>query len=325
MSVAPVMTFSKSPRYSSSARSPRLAIVLIFMVVLSIIPRQTSSAQTGWQWYKTDTHIHSVVSADAYPDLGILTSAAKAAGFNAIFVTDHNLASDFPANGSANLVPFEDSYLHLFTGTYGTQTAAVNELATTPVNTGTRSLHMVSTSTGSAETDTWAIRGPSLRSGDIILKVSIYPTRIDAGSGAYASVSRGGDTFRSDPGIASSIARDDTIYMITLVPRQTRDISEKDRLGHGPDRAACTADFRAHVGGCSIERDGFHHVIGASAHGIGRDHHTVPNPAYSITTGHSTRDSQPYICGALCVWHIDRITSRVRVLRRAIQVKDCWA
>lgn len=192
MYVAPMINFSQSPLYSSSARFLRLAVVLM-VIMVSIIPRQISTAQASWQWYKADTHIHSVVSADAYPDLGILTSKAKAAGFNAIFVTDHNLASDFPANGVANLVPFEDSYLHLFTGTFGTQTATVNELVTTPVNTGTKSLHMASTSTGSAETATWAIRGPSLRSGDVILKVSIYPTRIDPGSGAYVSVSIGGD------------------------------------------------------------------------------------------------------------------------------------
>jgi hypothetical protein len=174
-------------------RPLRLALALIIIIALAGFPRQVSTAQAGWQWYKTDTHIHSSVSADAYPDLGILSNNAKAAGYNAIFATDHNLASDFPANGVANQVPFEDSYLHLFTGTYGTLNSTANELVSIPVNTGSKSLHLASTSTGSAETYTWAVRGPNFRSGDIILKVSIYPTRIDAGSGVYVSASIGGD------------------------------------------------------------------------------------------------------------------------------------
>ncbi len=54
-------------------------------------------------------------------------------------------------------------------------------------------MHLFSTSTGSAETHTWGIRGPNFRSGEITLKFSVYPTQIDAGSGAYVSVSIGGD------------------------------------------------------------------------------------------------------------------------------------
>jgi hypothetical protein len=171
-----------------------LTLALIIVIVLSGWSPQVSTAQAGWQWYKTDTHIHSSVSADTYIDLGLLSNKAKAAGYNAVFVTDHNLASDFPANGVANQVPFEDAYFHWFPGIYGTQTSTLNELASTPVNSGTKSLHMVSaSSSSSAETCTWAARGPNFRSGDIILKVSIYPTRIDAGSGIYVSVSIGGD------------------------------------------------------------------------------------------------------------------------------------
>ena len=174
-------------------RPLRLALVLVIVLVASGWPRQVSTAQAGWQWYKTDTHIHSSVSADAYADFGILSNNAKAAGYNAIFATDHNLASEFPANGVANQAPFEDSYLHWFTGTYGPLSSTTNELVGTPVNTGSKSLHLASTSAGSAETYTWAIRGPNFRSGDITLKVSIYPTRIDAGSGVYVSATIGGD------------------------------------------------------------------------------------------------------------------------------------
>lgn len=191
MSPTPIFTVSRFNQYFSLNHFLRLGLVGILFTVLVGLPHQTSSAQSAWQWYKTDTHIHSSVSADAYPDLGILSAKAKAAGYNALFVTDHNLASQFPANGVATHVPFEDSYLHWTTGTYGSLSSSTNVLASSPVNTGSKSLHLASS--GSGEAFVWAVRGPNLRSGDIILKVSIYPTRIDAGSGVYISVSIGGD------------------------------------------------------------------------------------------------------------------------------------
>jgi hypothetical protein len=161
------------------------------VIMVSIIPRQISTAQASWQWYKTDTHIHSVVSADAYPDLGILTSKAKAAGFNAIFVTDHNLASDFPANGVANLVPFRIA-LHLF-WSFGTQTAAVWLIS--PVNTGT-SLpwrHL----TGSAETATWDQTVASFGRCSESLHLSDTDR---SGSGAYVRLHRWGSEAIFFPG-----------------------------------------------------------------------------------------------------------------------------
>ena len=48
-------------------------------------------------------------------------------------------------------------------------------------------------------------RGPNFRSGDIILKFSVYPTRIDPGSGVYVSVSIGGDmTVQTPDGYTTS-------------------------------------------------------------------------------------------------------------------------
>lgn len=180
-------------RFSPLIRYLRLALVPVIILALSLIPRQSSTAQAGWQWYKTDTHTHSSISADGYVDLGILSQEAKDAGYNALFLTDHNLASQFPAHGIAYNRPFEDSYLHWNKGVFGTHNLTTNELAAAPVNTGTKSLHLVSSSTGSAETHLWGIRGPNFRSGEITLKFSVFPTQITAGSGAYVSVSIGGD------------------------------------------------------------------------------------------------------------------------------------
>jgi hypothetical protein len=50
-----------------------------------------------------------------------------------------------------------------------------------------------------AETYVWTNRGPNFRSGDIILKFSVYPTRIDPGSGVYVSASIGGDVTVQNP------------------------------------------------------------------------------------------------------------------------------
>jgi hypothetical protein len=63
----------------------------------------------------------------------------------------------------------------------------------------------VSSASGYGETYVWTNRGPNFRSGDIILKVSIYPTRIDPGSGVYISASIGGDvTVQSPEGYTTS-------------------------------------------------------------------------------------------------------------------------
>jgi hypothetical protein len=123
-----------------------------------------------------------------------MSEAAKSLGYNAIFLTDHNLASSFPISGlTANNMVFEDSYRRWTSATYGSPSATTNALATTPVNTGTNSLHLKSSGSGYGETYVWTNRGPNFRSGDIILKVSIYPKRIDPGSGIYVSASIGGD------------------------------------------------------------------------------------------------------------------------------------
>ena len=120
-------------RISPLIRYLRLALVPVIILALSLIPRQSSTAQAGWQWYKTDTHTHSSISADGYVDLGILSQEAKDAGYNALFLTDHNLASEFPAHGIAYNRPFEDSYLHWNKGVFGTHNLTTNELTAAPV------------------------------------------------------------------------------------------------------------------------------------------------------------------------------------------------
>jgi hypothetical protein len=132
--------------------------------------RRDARADGSWQWYKADLHVHSCVSSDAYSDLGIVSQNAKTNGYNALFLTDHNLASSFPIAGvTANHVPLDDSAARWTSGTYGSLSATANGFVTSPVNTGTKSLHLMSSSPGYGETFVWARRGPNFRSGDSIL------------------------------------------------------------------------------------------------------------------------------------------------------------
>src|SRR5436190_8936915 len=177
-----------------------LLATLISLVSGSLYLYAPAFAQSGWTWYKTDLHVHSVLSADAFDDLGIQSQAAKSLGYNALFLTDHNLASSFPISSlTANHMVFEDSYTRWTSGTYGSPSSTTNVLVTTPVHTGANSLHLASSASSSGETYVWTKRGPNFRSGDIILKVSIYPTRIDPGSGVYISASIGGDVTVDSP------------------------------------------------------------------------------------------------------------------------------
>jgi hypothetical protein len=106
------------------------------------------------------------VSADAFPDLGIISSSAKANGFNAIFLTDHNLGSNFPISSmTANHMFFEDTYRRWTTATTGSLSSSTNQLVTSPVASGTSSLHLASTSSTDGETFVWTKRGPNFRTG----------------------------------------------------------------------------------------------------------------------------------------------------------------
>ena len=197
------MQTTRTTGRTASRRVLRLfasSIVLLAVAVGASGRAPTAAATSGWQWYKVDTHIHSVISADAKPDLGVLAAKGTAAGYNALFLTDHNLGSSFPINSlTANHFVFEDSYTRWTTGTYGSLSSSTDALASSPVHSGSKSLHLAASSSGSGEALVHADRGPNFRSGDIILRVSIYPTRIDVGSGVYVSASIGGDPRVASP------------------------------------------------------------------------------------------------------------------------------
>jgi hypothetical protein len=151
------------------------------------------AAATG-RWWKVDLHHHSVVSGDARADLGIIAYDARRAGYDAMFVTDHDRASRFTIQGAtANRLEFRDDLSRFIGKQSGDLTAGTRALAASPVRSGSRALHLAAGSQSSGETFEAAKRGPNFRSGTIFLDFWVYPVRIDPGSGAYVSVSIGGD------------------------------------------------------------------------------------------------------------------------------------
>src|SRR3954471_10331844 len=84
-----------------------LAPVAAFTALLLLA---TASGASADQWFKTDTHVHSsAVSGDAPQDIGIISTQARALGFNAIFLTDHTMAGTRPiARVISNHLRFDD-------------------------------------------------------------------------------------------------------------------------------------------------------------------------------------------------------------------------
>ena len=121
---------------------------------------------------------HSTVSADARPDLGVIAKNARAAGLNAVFLTDHNQASDFPISSrTANLSFFDVSALsHDDLNRWTTVGSGVTQVSS-PVHSGSAATRLVST--GSTEQYLYTVRGPNLRpgTGAVTTTFSVYPTR----------------------------------------------------------------------------------------------------------------------------------------------------
>src|SRR5215217_2275649 len=161
---------SRPRRRRKSVRMLSNVLLLVMAFSLLGVPMQVwvpvASAAPSGTWYKTDTHVHSVFSGDAVADLGVLSQAAKARGYDALFLSDHQDASGFLiSTWTANTVRFEDDFGHWASRTAGTTSATV-ALASTPVNTGTRSLHLATTASASGESFLYEKRGANLRSGD---------------------------------------------------------------------------------------------------------------------------------------------------------------
>jgi hypothetical protein len=173
-------------------RSVAVAIVGASMLAPGAWPATTAAVGSVSQWYAADLHVHSTVSADGRPDLGILTKNARAAGLNAVFLTDHNQASDFSISARTANNAFFDAPTHDDLNRWTKVGSGVSQV-TSPVHSGTAATHLVSS--GSGEQYLWSVRGPNFRSstGAVTTTFSIYPISLGSGSSFYVSASFGGD------------------------------------------------------------------------------------------------------------------------------------
>lgn len=178
-----------------------VAILCAGLLAPGALPETALAVGPASQWYATDLHVHSTVSADGRPDLGILTKNARSAGLNAVFLTDHNQASDFEissrtANNAFFDVPTHDDINHW------TKVGSGVTQVSSPVHSGSASTRL--TSSGSGEQFLWTVRGPNFIAGTgaVTTKFSVYPTSVGAGSSLYVSASFGGDVTiqKSAPG-----------------------------------------------------------------------------------------------------------------------------
>jgi len=179
------------------------AVVLGLLVAgeaLLVVPPAAVAATTS-QWYAADLHVHDTFSADARPDLGIIARNARAAGLNAVFLTDHNQTSDFPISSRTANNAFFDSAAKDDLSHWTTVGSGVTQVSS-PVHSGTAATKL--TSTGSTEQYVWTVRGPNLRAGTgaVTTTFSIYPTTLGSGGTFAISASFGGDVTiqKSKPG-----------------------------------------------------------------------------------------------------------------------------
>lgn len=185
---------------STTVRAVALGLLVAGQALLSVPPAAVA-AGTASQWYAADLHVHDTFSADARPDLGIVARNARAAGLNAIFLTDHNQTSDFPISSRTANNAFFDVVGHDDVNHWTTVGSGVSQVSS-PVHSGTASTKLVST--GSTEQYLWTVRGPNLRpgTGAVTTAFSIYPTTLGSGGTFAISASFGGDVTiqKSKPG-----------------------------------------------------------------------------------------------------------------------------
>ena len=198
----------------------RVPLVVVLVAASALVAVDGAAASDGPTWWKVDTHQHSSFSGDARADIGLDAAIDKSLDYNAVFLTDHDRMSSFSVRGAnGNSIAYREELTgppatrkhqphpagpapstgRWMPKTLGAVSSAVNDVVTTPVRSGGRSLHLGATSNSNANGRTlvYAKRGPGLRSGAVTLDFWVNPQRIDVGAGVDVSVALGGDNSAS--------------------------------------------------------------------------------------------------------------------------------
>jgi hypothetical protein len=175
----------------------RLLALLLAATALLAAAHPRAAAASGPTWWLVDTHQHSAFSGDARADLGLDAAIDKSLNYNAVFVTDHDRLNSFSIEGAnGNYLDYHDALTgRWLPKTLGAASSSTNAVVTSPVHSGTNSLHLAvtSSSTSNGRTFVYAKRGSNLLSGDVTLDFWVLPVQIGAGAGVDVSVSLGGD------------------------------------------------------------------------------------------------------------------------------------
>jgi chitodextrinase len=178
------------------------AVLGLAMGPTSTLPASATASAASPTWWKVDTHEHSTISGDARADLGVISAKAQAAGYNAVFLTDHDRAASFSidhANG--NYLDLTDTLGTRWTQrNKGTLSGFANSIVSSPVHSGTGSLHVNAASSSTGQSFVYARRGRTpLRAGTITLDFWVYPQQISGNAGVDVSVALGGDGTAAAP------------------------------------------------------------------------------------------------------------------------------
>lgn len=173
-----------------------VTFIVATMALFATSPAASAAAPpTVPTWWKVDTHEHSSFSGDARADPGVVAAKAKAQNYNAVFLTDHDRQASFQIQGAnGNILTFSNTLSGRWTAkTSGSLSSSSATAVSTPVHSGSGSLHVQAASSSSGRSMLYGKRAPSLRAGVVTLDFWVLPQRIDAGSGVDVSVAIGGD------------------------------------------------------------------------------------------------------------------------------------
>jgi len=142
-----------------------------------------------------ETHVHSAFSADAVADVGVLAVTARALGYDAVFLTDHNEGSAFQIRGdTANrrVLDEDDGGWKLFQR--GDLRSSTSAMESETAYRGVRAFHLALSAPSTGAVGLWARRGPLIAAGPVILSFAVLVRHLDPESGFAATVTLGGDS-----------------------------------------------------------------------------------------------------------------------------------
>ncbi len=174
---------------------PFMLLGLALLLIRSPLTFAMHDDTLGHSPLLVETHVHSVFSADAVADVGVLAVTARALGYDAVFLTDHNEGSAFQIQGdTANrrVLDEDDGGWKLFQR--GDLRSSTTAMESETAYQGVRAFHLALSTPSTGAVGLWARRGPLIAAGPVILSFAVLVRHLDPESGFAATVTLGGDS-----------------------------------------------------------------------------------------------------------------------------------